>query len=276
MKNIKYADLHNHTTASDGILTPKELVRQASTKGLAAIGITDHDTTEGINEAQIAGKDYGIEIIPGIELNTQEDNFEIHILGYFIDYNLPWFQNILANIRDARYYRAKKMVNKLVDIYGMDLEFVDILQKAGGRQNIGRTHIARAMIDKEIVKSVSEAFEKYIGEGCKAYVKRYKLTVPEGINIIKKAGGVPVLAHPGLIGDDSMVEQLISYGILGIEAYHSKHNYQQSQKYIKLAEANGLIITGGSDCHGDDSPMVGDVTISYDSVCELRRIANLI
>ena len=207
MKNIKYADLHNHTTASDGIFTPKELVRHASTKGLAAIGITDHDTTDGIYEAQKAGKNYGIEIIPGIELNTQEDNFEIHILGYFMDYNLPWFQDILTKIRDARYYRAEKIVNNLVNIYGMDLEFEDIIHKAGGKHNIGRTHIARAMIDKGIVKSISEAFEKYIGEGCKAYVKRYKLTVPEGINMIKEAGGVPVLAHPGLISDDSIVER---------------------------------------------------------------------
>lgn len=275
MSNIKSVDLHNHTTASDGIFTPKELVYHASAKGLAAIGITDHDTTDGICEAKKAGKNYGIEIIPGIELNAQEDNVEIHILGYYMDYNLPWFQDILTKIRDARYYRAEKMVNNLVNIFGMDLEFEDIIQKAGGKHNISRTHIARAMIDKGIVKSVSEAFEKYIGEGCKAYVKRYKLTVSEGINIIKEAGGVPVLAHPGLIGDDTIVERIISYGILGIEAYHSKHTYQQSQKYAKLAEANGLIITGGSDCHGDGSPMVGDVTITYNTINELRRIANL-
>ncbi|NLI60843.1 MAG: PHP domain-containing protein [Clostridiales bacterium] len=273
MENIKFADLHNHTTASDGLYTPKQLVYHAHTKGLAAIGVTDHDTTYGLNEAEIAGKEYNIEIIPGIEINTQENNMEVHVLGYFIDYHLDWFQEALSRIRTARYDRARKIVDKLVNIYGMDLDFESVKEKAGGRDNVGRPHIARAMIDKGIVKDIPDAFEKYLGENCKAYVKRYKITVREGINLINKAGGVAVLAHPGLIGEDSIVERLVSYGFAGIEAYHSKHTTKQSRKYAKLSADKELIITGGSDCHGEGVPMVGDVVIDYETVNKLRESA---
>ncbi len=270
---MKYADLHNHTTASDGLYTPTQLVYHAKCNGLDAIGVTDHDTTNGLDEAKIAGERFGIEIIPGIELNTQMNGIEIHILGYFIDYKVPWFQDLLRTIRDARNNRAQKMVYNLVNMYGMDLDFDEIKSRAGGRENIGRPHIARAMIDKGIVKDIAEAFEKYIGEGCKAYVERYKITVTEGIELIKRVGGVPVLAHPGIIRDERIVNEIIPCGIVGIEAYHSKHTFQQRDSYVKLAKAEDLIVTGGSDCHGDGNPMVGDVRISYENVCQLREIA---
>lgn len=268
-----YADLHNHTTASDGTYTPSELVYHAKMEGLHAIGVTDHDTTDGLEEAIIAGKEHDLEIVPGIEINTQMDNREIHILGYFIDYSLPWFQDILMDIKNIRYSRAEKMIYNLNRLHGMKLNFKDILDKAGGRDNVGRPHIARAMIDKGIVDNIPEAFEKYIGEGCSAYVGRYKLSAEEGIKIIKDARGAPVLAHPGLIGNDSMIEKLIPLGLMGIEAYHSKHSDHQSEHYACIGKSKGLIVTGGSDCHGDEFPNVGHIRIDYNIVGKLKEIA---
>ncbi|NLJ40647.1 MAG: PHP domain-containing protein [Clostridiales bacterium] len=273
---MELVDLHNHTTSSDGLYSPGKLVAIAKTKGLCGIGITDHDTTNGVPEALEAGKKFGVEIVPGIELNTHFGNKEIHILGYFIEYEKPWFQDILANIRNSRFERAQKMVANLQRIYGMAIGFEDVLYKAGGGGNIGRAHIARVLVDKAIVGNIGEAFKEYIGENCIAYEKRYKVEVAEGIDLIKRAGGVPVIAHPGLLEDDTIVQDLISHGIAGIEAYHSKHTREQSDIYVEYAIKNGLIITGGSDCHGDQNLMVGDVRVHRKTIDELWNYAKSI
>lgn len=268
-----YADLHNHTTASDGAYSPKELVHQAKLNKLHAVGITDHDTTDGLDEAQRAGQEFSIEVVPGIELSTQIDNKDVHILGYYMDYNLPWFQDMLSTIRDERYTRAKKTVCNLVKQYGMDLDFQEVLKQSGGKANIGRPHIARAMIDKGIVVDIPEAFKRYLGEDCPGYVGRYKLSVKEAIEMINNAGGVPILAHPGLLENDPIIEELIPLSLMGIEAYHSKHNIHQSKYYNGIGRANGLIVTGGSDSHGDEFPMVGDIRIDYGIVAKLKKLA---
>lgn len=269
-------DLHNHTTVSDGLLTPSELVRYAKLKGLKAIAITDHDNTDGIDEAVKAGEEIGIYVIPGIELNTQRYKKEIHLLGYYINKDLGWFQEILSKIRDERDHRAEKMVRNLRQIYGFDIHFDEVQKEIKDGGSAGRPHIARILVKKGIVKDIGEAFEKYIGTDSPAYVERYKLTPSEGIDIIKRANGVPVLAHPGLLYDDALVKEIIFEGVMGIEAYHSKHSSDDSERYVRLARERGLIVTAGSDCHGelvDGMPIVGDVAISIEVVNELYNAA---
>lgn len=273
-----FADLHNHTTASDGLLTPSELVYWAKQKELEAIAITDHDSIDGIEEAIRKGQEIGVYVVPGIELNTQIGEKEIHILGYFIDKDLPWFQQLLIKIRNARIGRAIKMVENLRKIYGFDINYEEIQGSTKEDSSIGRPHIARLLVEKGIVNSIGEAFEKYIGADSPAYVKRYKLTPHEGIEIIKKAGGVPVLAHPGLLHDNSLVSEIISLGVQGIEAYHINHTEQESEYFVKLAKKRNLLITAGSDCHGElinGEPTVGSVTIDAQVVKELYNAANI-
>jgi hypothetical protein len=265
------ADLHIHTTASDGVLTPKQIVREAVRKGLRAISITDHDTTDGIVSAQKEANFYKIEVIPGIEINTDYRGKEIHILGYYLNVNYPPLQEILERIRKDRIFRAREMVKKLQGLnIIIDIERVYQLAKDGA---VGRPHIARAMIEKGYISSVREAFEKYIGINGPAYVERYKLTPHKAVALIIEAGGVPVLAHPGLIGDDSLIIELMQCGLQGIEAYHSDHDLQTTEYYIRFGKKNHLIITGGSDFHGygyRDETDLGGTTVPYEAVIALR------
>ena len=269
------ADLHNHTTASDGLLTSTQLIGYAAQKGLEAAAITDHDTTNGIEEGLEAGRKYHVAVIPGIELNTQIDRKEIHILGYFINFLSSDLQGHLAKIREARKTRAEKMVKKLVEVYGFDITYDEVLRQAktGG---VGRPHIARVLMAKGIVRDVAEAFEKYLGTDCPAYVERFPISPREGIELIEKAGGVPVLAHPGLLPDPDLMDPLLKMGIKGIEAFHSKHTQQESLRYSDLALQNGLLVTGGSDCHGElygGMPIIGDVTVGMDVVQALKSLS---
>ncbi|MBE3101721.1 MAG: PHP domain-containing protein [Firmicutes bacterium] len=279
MNNVTHkngnADLHNHTIASDGLLTPTQLIGYAKKKGLQAVAITDHDTTDGIAEALETGQKAGIEIIPGIEINTQVASSEIHILGYFIQTNYPWLQEVLSKIRDSRKNRARRIVENLVSMYGFHIEYEEVLLQAK-KGAVARPHIARVLISKGIVKDIPEAFDKYLGTECPAYVDRYRLTPKEGIDMIEKAGGVAVLAHPGLLPDQSLIQSLIEQGIKGIEAFHSKHTQDTAVYYSNLALKHGLIVTGGSDCHGElfnGLPIIGDVTVGMDVVEALRALS---
>lgn len=269
------ADLHNHTVASDGLLTPTELIEYAAKKGLQAVAITDHDSTEGIEEGLRAGKKNHVYVIPGIELNTQIDHNEIHILGYFIDPGYSKLQEVLEKAREVRKTRAERMVEKLTELYGFDIHYEDVLAEAkeGG---VGRYHIGRVLLSKGYVNNITEAFEKYLGTECPAYVGRYKITPREGIELIEKAGGVAVLAHPGLLPDPGLIYALIEQGVKGIEAYHSKHTQEQSKEYARIANQYGLLITGGSDCHGelyDGMPIIGDVSIDANVIASLRSLS---
>ena len=269
------ADLHNHTTASDGLLTPMQLIGFAAQKGLKAAAITDHDTTEGIEEAIKAGQLYQVEIIPGIELNTQIDSVEIHILGYFIDWHSMDLQSILHEMREIRRNRAKIMVERLSDLYGFDITYDEVLKEAK-EGAVARPHIGRVLMSKGIVKDIGEAFDKYIGTDCPAYVDRYHMTPKEGIELIEKAGGVPVLAHPGLLPSSDIADMVIECGIKGIEAFHNKHTEEQTKYYSLKAYQSDLIITGGSDCHGelyDGLPTIGDVSVDMEAVEKLRSLS---
>jgi len=276
-EKIEY-DLHIHTTASDGMLTPLQVVDQAVKRKLTGIAITDHDTIEGLPAAisynQTRG--YGLDIIPGIELNTEYNEAEVHILGYYIDYTQTALLQYLEHLKAARYHRAEKMVQRLRKM-GFMLEFQRVQQIAGS-DLIARPHIARALIEKGYVFSVKEAFDKYISKGRPAYVPRYKFKPEKAIELIRQAGGVSVLAHPGLLQSDVLVEKVIHMGIEGIEAYYPEHSSRETRKYLDMAAYRGLLVTGGSDFHGDKIKMksaaIGDCGINTERIQKIYSYKN--
>jgi len=268
-------DLHVHTTASDGILTPRQVMDKASEIGLIGIAITDHDTVEGLDPALRYKREKGLSIdfIPGIEMNTEAYGEEIHILGYFIDYNDRCLRQRLLGIKEFRYVRAKKIIDKLTAM-GIRIDFNEVETAAQG-DLIGRPHIAQVLEEKGYVFSIKEAFARYIGKGRPAYVPRYKFLPEEAVRLIKKAGGVPVLAHPGLLKDQRIIEKIICLGIEGIEVYYPEHSKLQINEYIKLSRARNLLITGGSDFHGTDGEgsrnRLGCTGVGPELVRELRN-----
>jgi hypothetical protein len=245
-------DLHVHSTASDGLFTPRQIIDMALKIGLAGLALTDHDTVDGLESAidYIREKEYEIDFIPGIEINTEVGRSEVHILGYFIDYRNTMLNERLKEIKRARSERAIKMIDKLRKM-GLIISLAQVKKLTRG-DLIGRPHIARALMEKAYVFSEKEAFEKYIGQGKPAYVPRYRFLPEEAIDLVKNAGGIPVLAHPGLISDQDLISGVIDMGIEGIEIYYPEHDQMQIKKYIELARKNHLVITGGSDFHGTD------------------------
>ncbi len=274
---MEYADLHIHTDASDGLLSPSEVVDWAFKKRLRAIGITDHDTVSGIDNAiKSNSAPDKLEIVPGIELNTELDGKEIHMLGYYIDYNNPWFLENLKRMQKARYNRAVTMIEKLNHL-GVNINLKQVEEISKG-SSIGRPHIARAMVEKEYVNSMAGAFERYIGIGGPAYVERFRLTTEDGINMIKEVGGIPVLAHPGLIADRKAIVKVLNLGVKGIEVYHPKHDPDIVKYLFYMAKERKLLMTGGTDCHGikqNGQPIMGSITIDYTKVLDLKRAADL-
>ena len=275
-----FADLHLHTRASDGIYSPAEVVRVAKEKGYSAIAITDHDTTEGLAEALSAGDIIGIEVIPGIELSTLNDDRELHIIGYYPDPKSTALQDVISKMIKARKIRSAKMVEKL-NCLGYDI-LLPRVKDIAGRQFIGRPHIAKALLEKGYIRELAEAFtEAFIGRGGRAYVERFKITPAEGINILKQAGAIPVLAHPGFLSKgDSVSEEEIKIlkgtGLRGIEVYYSKHTPGQTKLYKTLAAKYELLITGGSDCHGQPNVQnrLGSIKLPYKYVSLLKKEYN--
>jgi 3',5'-nucleoside bisphosphate phosphatase len=242
-------DLHIHTNFSDGLLSPEEVVKAAKKAGLTTIAITDHDTVDGIIPAQKEAAKLGMTIVPGIEFTTDHEKDEIHILGYFMDFQVPWLQELLTKIRSARVERIYKTVEKLQKL-GLDIKTEEVLALADDKGSVGRPHIARALIKKGLVRSIQEAFAKYLDHSGPAYVPHFKLTPFEAIKVILKAKGIPVYAHPGLGDNDDIIPDLVLSGLKGIEVYYSRHTPEQKQKYIDMAHNMNLLITGGSDFHG--------------------------
>ena len=241
-------DMHVHTTASDGADTPEQVVRLAASTGLMGIAITDHDTFSGVEPAVAAGMDCGIEVIPGIELSAEEEGSNVHILGYLIDMTDSVFIGRITEFRRQRRNRIEKMVNKLRES-GLNVDMGRVLGIAGNG-SAGRPHLAEAMFEAGLVADRGEAFTKYIGKGCVAYVPRYKLTPVEAVDMIKQAGGIPVLAHPGSGVAGQIIPKLIKAGLMGIEAGHPSHSYDLFRYYTEIGRKQNLIITGGSDYHG--------------------------
>jgi predicted metal-dependent phosphoesterase TrpH len=267
-------DLHIHTTASDGLLTPVEVVRTAIEKGLSAIAITDHDTTEGVEEALTAAEGTGLEVIPGVELSAEHGSGETHILGYFVDRRDTALQEMLAVLRRARRERAWKMIGKLAAL-GVTVSWGRVLEIAGDSSAFGRPHIAQALREKGYVDTINEAFYRYIGLDGPAYVARYKLTPTQAVEIVRAAGGLPVLAHPWR--QREMVVRLSARGLVGVEAYYPRYSDEECEELASLGEQYGLIPTGGTDFHGyeDNGALtVGDVPVPMESLERLRALAN--
>ncbi|MBY6275621.1 MAG: PHP domain-containing protein [Symbiobacterium thermophilum] len=268
------ADLHNHTTASDGTLTPAEQVRWAASQGLAAVGITDHDTIAGWAEAKEAAEEAGIELVPGCELSTEVGGTEVHILAYYFDPEDPGMADLLRRMRGGRRKRVEEAVAKLHALGYADVSLERILARGG--ESVGRPHIAAELVDLGIVRTLKEAFERFLAQGRPAYVPRPKLEPAEAIAVVRQAGGVPVLAHPGLIGDDRWVREAIAAGVMGIEAYHTDHSELQRQFYARWGHDAGLVVTGGTDSHGPQGTRTvvpGTVNVGMDVVERLKALS---
>ncbi|MGI6147149.1 MAG: PHP domain-containing protein [Firmicutes bacterium] len=269
------ADLHCHTTASDGTFTPEQLVQEAARRGLAAIAVTDHDSVDGVEASLDAGDSLGVTVVGGVEISTDVDDGEIHVLGYFVDVHHEPFLKLLYEQRESRLRRVELMLEKLARL-GVNLEISDVLAVAEPGASVGRPHVASAMIRGGYVTSWDEAFSRYIGRRAPAYVPRSKLTPHEAVQAILEAGGVPVMAHPGLVNNDHMIPSLVESGLKGIEVVYPDHSPAQQRHYQALARQYGLVATGGSDCHGPRSKsgvMLGTSTVDVSVVEELRRQA---
>lgn len=270
---MKKIDMHVHTTASDGIFSPMEIVESAKKNGLKGIAITDHDTIEGISEAIEASKKYkDFIVIPGIEFSTIFDEVEVHILGYFIDFNNPKILYITEKMKNHRLERGKRIIEKLQEM-DVDITLEDIY-KVVEEGVIGRVHIGRVLVNKGYVSSINEAFEKFLKKGRPAYVERFKLTIKEAVDMIEISNGIPVLAHPGLIDKKIKLTTIIEKGIRGIEVYHPKHSMIEKEYYLNLAKKYNLFITGGSDYHDgivNGLPTVGSTAIPYETIMKMKR-----
>jgi 3',5'-nucleoside bisphosphate phosphatase len=244
-------DLHTHSTASDGLLAPSQLVRQAHEAGLDLIALTDHDSTDGVSEATEAGTQEGVQVIPGIEVNTTlpDHRGEAHVLGYYVEMADTRFQENLRFIREARVRRAEQMVERL-RAQGFDVTWERVRELAKG--TVGRPHIALALMERGYASSIADAFDKYISPGKPAYVPRYKLSPQDAVHLIRAAGGVPVLAHPGSITELSaqVLPDLTQTGLLGLECYYGDYDEATVSRLAGIAGQFGLIATGGSDYHG--------------------------
>ena len=250
---IGRVDLHSHTTASDGTLRPRELVDLAAGHGVGVLAVTDHDSTDGVAEARAAAAVHaGLTVVPGIEINCDVDGAELHVLGYFLDLEAEWFQDFLREQRAERAARIHRILAKLADL-GVHIHADEVfaLVKEG---SAGRPHVAQAMVHRGYVRSVREAFDRFLHTGGPASAPRRRLTPEEAVAVIRRARGVPVLAHPGLANRDTMIPGLIEAGLLGIESYYPEHSAAQTESYLELCRRHGLVATGGSDFHG---PTVG-------------------
>lgn len=251
-------DLHTHSTASDGKLRPSEVVRLATQSGVRVMALTDHDTTDGVVEAQQAGCEMGVEVIAGVEINSEGDHGDAHILGYFVDPAEPRLQEQLEAIRDARVGRARGMLKKLAAL-GMPLEWEAVLAMAGDAASIARPHIARAMIEAGYVATTQEAFDQYISNEAPAYVNRLRMTMSEAVGFIHGAGGVAVMAHPAESRLVHLISQLVEAGLDGIEVYYPRHTPEQQSELLALAQRYNLVTTGGSDFHTLNDPGHGQI-----------------
>jgi len=250
-------DLHVHSYFSDGTKSPVELVELASKTGVSAIALTDHDTMDGVAEAQAVSREYDVEVIPGVEISVVHGDLVLHILGYYVDPLQEKLAHALETLQQARDRRNKKIIKKLQDL-GIDTS-LDELKKISGRGQTGRPHIAKILMNHGVVRSFPQAFDQYLAKGQKAYVGRFAYSAKEAISFINQAGGLAVLAHPIQIDKtlctlQSLLPELRRYGLQGIETYYPSQKKKMQKRIRKFAESNDLFLTGGSDYHGDIRP----------------------
>ena len=274
-------DLHTHTAASDGSDSPEDLVGKAADAGLRAIAVTDHDTVDGLEEAVGAGRRTGVEVIPGVELSVLVEHGNMHLLGYFIDPGEPEFLQVLKRVQRARADRNPRILEKLAGL-GIIISMDELEDMARGGQ-IGRPHIARALVAKGAVKDVSGAFAKYLKKGARAYVPKSILRPEEAISAVHGAGGVAVLAHPVSLDYgtparlERMVLEWVDQGLDGIECYYSEHDSHVTGTCLSMCSRLGLVATGGSDYHGKAKPHIalgkgrGGLSVPYACVEALKK-----
>jgi predicted metal-dependent phosphoesterase TrpH len=241
-------DLHTHTTASDGALAPAALVALAGREGVGVLGVTDHDTVAGLDEATEAAAPLGVEVIPGLEISCYYGRQEVHLLGYFLDARHPALLARLSAWREERVGRLHQMVERLRR-RGIHLD-ADRLAARGAGGSVGRPHVAVALVEAGHVASVEEAFDRFLADGKPAYVPRQRVPVADAMALVLEAGGLPVLAHPGAYRNDGMIPELVRDGLAGIEVFHREHNDTATARYRRLATRYNLASTGGSDFHG--------------------------
>ena len=271
---MKFADLHLHTQFSDGTFTPEELVWHAQKNGLACIALTDHDTVEGCARTAAACAAVKMDFIPGAELTAEHEDIEVHILGYFLNIADEKFLARIATFQAVRQNRILEMfaaLNKL----GIPLQAEAVFALANCKSP-GRPHVARALVKEKLITNLDEAFDKYLKKGRPAWVPKSKMSALEAVELIHGAGGLAVIAHPGLNRTDDIIPDLVDAGMDGIECFHTKHSTVMSERYLEFADKYHLLVTGGSDCHGfsKSRPLIGTVKLPYDHVERLKiRVA---
>jgi predicted metal-dependent phosphoesterase TrpH len=267
---MKFADLHLHTHFSDGTFSPEELTGHGARLGIAALAVTDHDSVEGCGRMTAACAAAGIEFIPGTELTAEINDTELHLLGYFLDAQNEKLLSEIAKFQIVRQNRIHEMVaclNKL----GVPLEVKTVFALANCKSP-GRPHVARALVKAGLVASLDEVFERFLKKGRPAWVPKAKMSALEGIELIHQAGGLAVMAHPGLNRTDEIIPALVEAGLDGIECFHTKHSPATSERYLEIADKYNLLVTGGSDCHGfsKNKPLIGTVKLPYEYVEKLK------
>jgi 3',5'-nucleoside bisphosphate phosphatase len=266
-----WADLHVHTSFSDGLLSPAEMVGLARAEGLRAVGIADHDTLDGIGEAEAAAATSGIEVVPGVELSSQYNGKDVHIIGYYCDPASVELADILRLFRDERFKRAERIVRNL-NRRGLDIRIEEVEERSRGRC-IGRPHIAEVLMDKGYVDTIQAAFNKYIGYGSDAYEDKYKLPPEEAIRLITGARGLSFLAHPGAAISETVIANFVKSGLDGIEVVHPFLPPARRTMLHAAAVKLGLLMSGGSDCHGgrDGHFLVGRHRVPYGYLRRIRE-----
>jgi len=268
---MKFADLHLHTQFSDGTFTPEELAGHGARLGFAALALTDHDTVEGCARMAAECATAGIEFIPGTELTAEHSDTELHVLGYFLDTHNQKLLAEIAKFQAVRQNRIREMVACINEL-GLPLEADSVFALANCKSP-GRPHVARAMVKAGLVSNLDEAFERFLKKNRPAWVPKKKVSALEAIELVHQAGGLAVMAHPGLNRTDEVIPALVDAGLDGIECFHTKHSTATSQRYLEMAEKFHLLVTGGSDCHGfsKGKPLIGGVKLPYEHVEKLKR-----
>jgi 3',5'-nucleoside bisphosphate phosphatase len=267
---LKHADLHLHTHFSDGTWSPEELAGHARRQGLDAIALTDHDSVDGCPRMAEACAHEGLEFIPGTELTADVEGQEIHVLGYWIDALDPVFLAELGRFQTVRQRRIRDMVSNL-NAAGVGLREEAVLELAQCGSP-GRLHVARALVAGGFANDHDQAFDRFLKKGRAGYVPKARMTAADAVQLIHRAGGVAVLAHPGLYRNDGLIPKLRSVGLDGLECWHTRHSAEAANRYTHRASELHLVATGGSDCHGmaKGQPLIGQVKLPYSQVEQLR------
>jgi 3',5'-nucleoside bisphosphate phosphatase len=270
---MAFVDLHLHSRFSDGTYLPEELAAHARRHGLAAIALTDHDSVEGCEETARACAAVGIEFIAGTELTAEHDGDELHILGYCLDTQNSRLLAEIAQFQTVRQNRIREMVERLNRLR-VPLSADAVFALANCRAP-GRPHVARAMVAAGLCRTLDEAFERFLKRNRPAWVPKFKMSAEKALELIHQAGGVAVLAHPGLNRTDDVIPAMVEAGMDGIECFHTKHSTVATERYLELADRFHLLVTGGSDCHGmsKGKPLIGTVRVPYQHVAKLKARA---